>query len=147
MNYLAMGARELVLVPKSQFEHLLQQVKDAENTEQSGGRVSEENPVGIDVKTNETTSNEQANNASQDNVSDENITLDESKDKGIESEEKPRLYVDKPLSDMPFENPKFIASRGKMLGKGRRKATKGRKNRQIGGKKKGTKARWINYII
>lgn len=132
-------ARELVLVPKSKYEHLLKLAKDTEQTEQSGGQVGnrDQNTPEPDIK-------------STDNISDEKDSNSESKyenDKSTEGQEKPRLYVDKPLSEMHFDNTNVIASRGKMVSRVKRKSVKERKSAHSSGMKTSAKARWINYII
>ena len=86
-------ALELVLVPKSKYEHLLKLAKDTEQTEQCGGQVG---------NTDKNTPNPGIE--SKDNISDAKYSGSESKDeleKNID-EEKSRLCVDKPLSEMPF---------------------------------------------
>ena len=134
-------ARELVLVPKSKYEHLLKLAKNAEQTEQSGGQVG---------NTEGNTPNPGI--GSKDNISDEKFNTSESKkelEKNTKEEEgeKPRLYIDKPLSEMPFGKTKFIASRGKMVAREKRTSLKEKKLESLNGTKKGAKSRWINYII
>ena len=72
------------------YEHLLKLAKDTEQTEQCGGQVgnTDENTPNPDIE-------------SKDNISDAKSSGSEL-EKNIEDVEKPRLYVDKPLSEMPF---------------------------------------------
>lgn len=131
-------ARELVLVPKSKYEHLLKVAKQPEENEQSGGQLG---------STEEYT--QSPNIKPKNNISDENESASENKyenEKNTESEEKPKLYVDRPLSEMPFDSTRGIASRSKKA-KRVKKSPRKRKLARSSGTKRRTNSRWINYII
>lgn len=142
-------ARELVLVPKSKYEHLLKLVKDNEQTGQGGGgqveNANENTSSNPDKKMKDTTSNEKISTGLEDNITENKAsTTTESKDEnGKEGgEEKARLYVDKPLAEMPFDKAKFIAPRGKMTNRLKEKSQKQEKRtRPVNGRKRGAKAR------
>ena len=131
-------ARELVLVPKSKYEHLLKLMENSKHTEQieqKGGQQEnrDENLLKPDLE--ETSSQERQ------------MTSDNIDEKSTEQLEKAKLYVDKPLSKMPFDKIKFtrspnIKKKGvKRIGNGKRKT------RRSDGLKKGGKLQWINYTI
>ena len=83
-------ARELVLVPKSQYEHLLKLTKGSDQNEQSGGQVDNQ----VDIPPPE------FNTKTKDNVSHEKTSSREDSkgdDENNGEQEKPRLYVNKPL--------------------------------------------------
>jgi len=99
-------AKELVLVPKSQYERLL---KSAEKVEQSGGQLEKEERKSEEL------------NLSQDNSDEEKRRAE------------PTLYVDKPLSEMPF-NVSLPREKRKM----KRHLTRDKRTKRM---------RWINYVV
>ena len=95
-----------MLVPKSQYEHLLKLTKESDQNEQSGGQVDNQvdiPPPESNIKTKDNVSNEKTSSSEDSKGDDENNG----------EQEKPRLYVNKPLSKMPFDNPHVIASSAK----------------------------------
>lgn len=130
-------ARELVLVPKMKYERLLEQVKEPEQNEQSGGNVEHRgvnSPI-PSIKGEHNISNEKPSNS-------------DSKDESEESTEdvvKPRLYVHKPLSDMPFDSRMSTISGGKK--KNTKKTFNRRELARSREKKNIAKTRWINYVV
>lgn len=133
-------ARELVLVPKGKYEHLLKLVDESGQNEQSGGQIGNQEdipPLDPEIKTKDSSSNERTSVASED-------TKEENEENtGVV---KPRLYVNKPLSEMPFDKSKALtSSKRKRVGT---KASLNKKNpKRVNGKKGNSKARWINYVI
>ena len=128
-------ARELVLVPKSKYEHLLKLTENSKHTEQieqieqKGGQQenSDENLLKPDLE--ETSSHERQ------------MTSDNIDEKSTEQLEKAKLYVDKPLSKMPFDRNK--KKKGvKRIDNDKRKTR--RSDRRL---KNGGKLQWINYTI
>lgn len=128
-------AQELVLIPKTKYERLLKLSEKTDHNEQNGGQLENKNEVSsiLDDKSKE-------------NILKENKIIKDSKHeneikKNME-EEKSRLYVDKPLSQMKFSIRKL--SRGKI----KDETTNGRKLARSHGKTKNIKStRWINYTI
>ena len=142
-------AKELVLVPKSKYEHLLKLTNASGQTEQSGGQVDSSEkmpPPESDIKTNDV-SNE-TTNSSQDSrgESEKKMEEGEGESENKMEKEKPRLYVNKPLSKMPFKKPHLLASSRQKAGS-IKTPSKTTKNRRESGRKKSRKEKWINYII
>lgn len=140
-------ARELALVPKNKYEHLLKLVKGNEEIKQSGGRqdenANENTPSNSNIESKDSISDGKTSYGLEDNITDKkaSIPIDSKGETGKGTgEEKPRLYVNRPLSEMPFVRAKFIAPRGKLSHRSQRKE-KHRKG------EKGANSRWINYII
>lgn len=136
-----------MLVPKSKYEHLLKLVKGNEEIEQSGGRQDENgnvnSPSNSNIESKDSISDGKTSNGLEDNIMDKkaSIPIDSKGENGKGSgEEKPRLYVNRPLSEMPFDKGKFIAPRGKLSHRSQRKE----KQRK---REKGATSRWVNYII
>ena len=127
-------ARELVLVPKGKYEHLL---KLAGQNEQSGGQIQNQtdiSPPDPDIQTKNDTSNVRGRN--------DNTKENEENEGAV----KPALYVNKPLSEMPFNKPKALAPVLKQTGGSKTSLIK-RKRKPVTKPKGNTKAKWINYVI
>ena len=131
-------AKELVLVPKRKYEHLLKLVKETEQKEQSGGQGTSEEipPPESHIKRDDIVPNEGTNSSPD--------SRGESEMKG--EEEKPRLYVNKPLSEMPFENSHALASSRKEADSVEA-SSRTRKSKMGSGIKRSRKGKWINYIV
>lgn len=83
-------ARQLILIPKTKYEHLLKSIED-KNHQQKGGR-SEENESEVDSVIPE----QPASKGEQQQHNNETT----------EPEVKPSMYVEKPLSEMTFNRRK-----------------------------------------
>lgn len=99
-------ARELVLIPKNKYEHLLKISENYVPNEQIGGQREDRDLPSSDLGTDENNFREK-----QMSSKNENQVRSDSKDGNETSpEEKPRLYVDKPLSEMPFDRIVSVAN-------------------------------------
>ena len=141
-------ARELVLVRKSQFEHLVKLANESVVQEEQSGGQSENNRVDIPspdsyLKTENDTSD--VGTGLGDDSGKEKISKEENDNKT--GEEKPRLYVNKPLSEMPFDTSKVSVSDKKKRDKAGKTTLNKTKLQSVSKRKRKPKARWINYLI
>lgn len=128
-------ASELVLVPKTKYEHLLMLSEKNKSNEQSGGQLETKN------ETSSIPDNTMVENALNERES-TNDTRDVNETQ-TENIEKPRLYVDKPLSKMNFSTRKLIARKEKKV----KTNVNERKFTRTNGRNKNVKTKWINYTI
>lgn len=151
-------ARELVLIPKTKYEHLIKLSEDYKPDEQIGGQRDNtdlESPV-LGTKNKNSEENQMSSGGSKD----ENQVSSDSKDRNEPStEEKPRLYVDKPLSKMPFDrikskSPTKRRKKGaktnidiRLLNEEKTKSAKFSRKKRIQSKGNTKGAKWINYVI
>jgi hypothetical protein len=131
-------AREMVLVPKIKYEQLLKLSDPVEKTEQTGGQSeNRDEHLSTPLNSTETSSSEKQ------------IVISSSRDENdnnITQLDKPRLYIDKPLSKMSFGRMKLTGSRNKRK-KGVTTKTRGKKLTKLSEMQKGIKLQWINYTI
>lgn len=158
-------ARELVLIPKTKYEHLLKRVEEYNQLErgkeeQTGGQLENSEVIssigGDKPEINMSTGNER------------NSADDKETKRSIEDAKLTKLYVDKPLSKMPFsrialtspDNKKKIGVKTNvhkgLFNDDKKRSDKkkseitnsnGKKRNQYKDRKKSAKMRWVNYII
>ena len=128
-------ARELVLIPKTKYEHLLRLTEEKnnmgkENKEQSGGQLDSQILTNNADAITSVPKNEQAR---------ELTTMDSDLNQNVK-EEKAKFYVDKPLERMPFKS--------KLLTPKRKRAPQ-RHSKKVDASTDEIKksAKWINYVV
>jgi hypothetical protein len=134
-------ANELVLVSKGKYEQLLKLAEERRHSEQSGGQLKDRDDIPPVVNLTQD-SNISSQNLSSSGDS-ENFDKHQNPNENVE---KPKLYVNKPLSKMPFDSKMSALSGGN--NKGKMKTTPQRRKRLYHSReKKGGKSQWINYLV
>lgn len=150
-------ARELVLIPKTKYEHLLKLSENYIPNEQIGGQREDRELSSPDLDMENNNSREKQMSSKDENQ----VGSDSKVGNETSPEEKPRLYVDKPLSKMPFDRIKLASPTKKrkrvktnidigLLNNEKKKNsanTKFSRKKQTESKDKRKGAKWINYVI
>ena len=128
-------ARELVLIPKTKYEHLLKlsekvnlTEKEINKQEQIGGQLKIDTKENINDTINEVPENDQTRELSK---------MDTNANKTAK-EDKPRFYVHKPFKKMPFKSKRLDV-------KSKRAPKKYYKKQDAATTQK--RVKWINYVV